>query len=107
MMGKLMQYASLDGAGDIQRLRITYDILCASKRIPEFRPCVKRYLTAQLRSKILTVLPHEWDIATMLPIAQFKKARESEVWKESVEEMKKYASTAHQTSTDNKREEEE
>lgn len=87
-MDKLMKYATLKDNHDIQRIRVTYDILNASRRFPEFRVCVKRYLYSNIRSKILTVQPNEWDIAVYLPIQQFKKARETAVWKESLEEIK-------------------
>jgi hypothetical protein len=88
-LGKLMRYATLDDNNEIQRLRVTYDILQASKRLKEFRPCVKRYLTSQIQSKLLTIQPNEWDIAAFLPLQQFKKASTSTVWKESVEEIRK------------------
>ena len=56
-MDKLIDYAVLNEQDDPKRIRITYDILNASKRFPEFRPCIKRYLTSHIGSKILTVMP--------------------------------------------------
>jgi hypothetical protein len=87
-MGKLMDYASLDDSGDIKRMRITYDILTASRRFREFKPCIKRYLNSHVKSKILAVQPNEWDVATLLPVQQFKGAKPDEIWKESVEEIR-------------------
>mgnify|MGYP003346886620 CR=1 FL=1 len=75
---------------EIKRLRITYDILSASKRFREFKPCLKRYLTSHIQSKILAIQPDEWDVATFLPMHQFKKARPQEVWQDSVNEIKQY-----------------
>ena len=43
-LDKLMDYATLDDENNPSRLRITYDILTATKRFKEFRPCIKRYL---------------------------------------------------------------
>lgn len=83
-LAKLMDYASYDEANNIQRLRISYDILKASKSIPEFKPCLKRYLTSQVKSKILAIQPNEWDVAAFLPVQDFKKASSSKVWQESV-----------------------
>ena len=83
---KLMKYAQLTPDNDIKRIRITYEILTASKRFAEFRPCIKRYLHDHIRSKLLTIQPNEWDIAIMLPIHQFKGATASKVWRDSVEE---------------------
>jgi hypothetical protein len=88
-LGKLMKYASLNEDDEIQRIRITYDILAATKRLREFRPCIKRYLSDHIRSKILSVQPDEWNIAMALPIYQFKGAKPQEVWQDSLKEIKK------------------
>jgi hypothetical protein len=49
---------------------------------------VKQYLHGHVRSKILAVHPDEWDIATFLPVQQFKKANAAKVWKESMEQIR-------------------
>lgn len=87
-LSKLIDFASYDAKNDIQRLRITYDILSASKRLKEFKPCIKKYLTGHIQSHILTIQPDEWDVAAFLPIQQFKKASASKVWQESVESIR-------------------
>ena len=87
-LGKLLDYAVLNDDNDVMKVRITYDILQASKRFKEFRPCIKRYLTSQIKSKILTIQPNEWEIASFLPIHQFKGAKATEVWQDSVNEIK-------------------
>ena len=87
-MDKLMDYASMTPENEIKKMRVTYDILNASRRLKEFRPCVKRYLNTQIQSKILMVQPNEWDIAVFLPIHQFKKARVQQVWEDSVEQIR-------------------
>jgi len=89
LLDKLMDYAILDGNNDIMRMRVSYDILNASKRYREFRPCLKKYLYGHIQSKILAVQPNEWDIAAYLPIHQFKKASVNEVWQDSLEEIRK------------------
>ena len=87
-LGKLMKYAQMDDAGEIQRLRVTYDILIASKSLKAFKPCLKRYLTGHIQSKILAIQSNEWDIAAFLPLQQFKKASAEKVWQESMEEIR-------------------
>jgi hypothetical protein len=86
---KLMRFAVLKNDDEIQRMRVTYDILSASKRFKEFRPCIKRYLYNHLKSRILTIHPEEWEVASLLPLQQFKKAKPLRVWKESVQEIRK------------------
>jgi len=88
-MEKLMNYAVLNEDGDIKRIRITYDILNSTRRLKEFQPCLKRYLTSNIKSRILVVQPDEWDIALFLPIQQFMKARPERVWKDSVDQIRK------------------
>lgn len=87
-MDKLMNSAKLNENDDPIRVRITYDILTATQRYKEFRPCLKRYLYSHIASKILRVMPHEWETAVFLPTQQFQKATSREVWKDSVMEIK-------------------
>lgn len=88
-LGKLMDYAVLDKNDDIKRMRVTYDILNASRRLKEFRPCIKRYLNSQIQSKLLAIQPNEWDVASYLPIHMFAGAQPARVWQESLEEIRK------------------
>ena len=85
---KLMQFALLDDEDDIKRMRVTYDILNASKRFREFKPCVKRYLFPHIKSRILAVQPSEWETAMYLPVHQFKGEKPQKIWKESMEEIR-------------------
>lgn len=87
-MDKLLPFALYNDEDEIKRMRVTYDILNASRRFREFRPCIKRYLHSHIRSKILKVQPNEWDVAVMLPVHQFKKAQPKEIWKDSINEIK-------------------
>jgi hypothetical protein len=88
-LDKLMNYAMMGDAGEIMRMRVTYDILTASKRLKLFKPCIKRYISSHIQSKLLTIQPNEWDIAALLPLQQFKGATAPEVWQDSVDELRK------------------
>ena len=87
---KLMKYAQLTPEQDIRRMRISYDILQSTKRFAEFRPCLKRYLFSHMRSRLLMIEPDEWDVATMLPIQQFRGAKPQKVWMDLVKEYKEH-----------------
>jgi hypothetical protein len=89
LLDNLMEYADLDKNKDILRMRVSYDILNASKRFKQFKPCLKKYLFGHVQSRILAVQPNEWDVAAFLPIQQFRKATTSEVWQDSLEEIRK------------------
>ena len=88
-LNKLKPYATYNDEDEIKRLRVTYDIISASKRFREFRPCIKKYLNNQIQSKIVAIQPNEWETAIYLPLQQFKKATPQEVWSDSLEEMRK------------------
>lgn len=89
-MSKLMKFAQLTPEDDIKRMRVSYEILNSTKRYAEFRPMLKRYLFTQVRSKMLMIQPNEWDVAAMLPIQQFRGARATTVWKDSMEHHKEH-----------------
>ena len=93
---KLMKFAQLTAENDIRRMRLSYEILEGVKRYAEFKPCLKRYLHSHLRSKLLTIQPNEWDVATMLPLQQFRGANAKTVWRDSVQEWKDHMSHFNQ-----------
>jgi hypothetical protein len=85
----LLDYASYNDQDEIKRMRVTYDILSASKRFKAFGPCLKKYLYNHTTSRILKVEPHEWETAIFLPVEQFQKATKKKVHTESLEEITK------------------
>lgn len=87
-LSKLTSRAIYDANDEIKRLRVTYEILDTTRRFREFRPCVKKYLNSHVRSKILAVNPNEWDVACMLPVQQFRKAPVTEVWSDSLNQIR-------------------
>ena len=87
-MDKLMNFAIYNEQDEIKRIRVTYDIVSASKRFKEFRPCLKRYLYSNIASKILKVEANEWETAVFLPVHQFQNAKAPKVWQDSIREIK-------------------
>ena len=65
------------------RFRLSYDMLKRASRLKAFRPCLKRYLSSHVRSRLALVPAPEWEIATFLPTADFEKASSSEVYRDS------------------------
>jgi len=53
------------------------------KKIKLIKPTLKRYLAGHTKSDFRRIDADEFTIATLLPVQRFKKASESEVWKES------------------------
>jgi hypothetical protein len=79
-----MQFAITNENDEPKRLRVTYDILASTRRYKEFRACVKHYLNSQIKSKILTIKPSEWETALFLPTSVFRGAPAQTVYKESI-----------------------
>lgn len=65
------------------KLRISYSILKQASGMKYFRPCYKKYLKSQVKSKFIEVQPHEWDIALFLPLQNFQKSTAEQVWRDS------------------------
>jgi len=65
------------------RLRISYDYLSRASKMYQAKPCIKRYLFSHIQSRFLEITADEWDIAAMLPVESFVKAKKNKVWSES------------------------
>jgi hypothetical protein len=87
-LDKLLGYASYNDKDEIKRIKITYDILSGVKSHRLFKPCIKRYLNANMGTPPLRVEPNEWETAIFLPTHRFQKAKAPTVWKESLETAK-------------------
>ena len=70
------------------RFRLSYEMLKRASKLKAFRPCLKRYLSSHVRSRLAMVPAPEWEIATFLPTADFEKASSSEVYKDSKRKMR-------------------
>jgi hypothetical protein len=68
---------------DTTRLKLTYQTLKGAAKLAAFKPCLKRYLSGQVRSKYVYINPSEWDIALFLPVENFKGAGKRKVWTDS------------------------
>lgn len=87
-LDKLLSMASYNENDEIKRIRVTYDILNATRRFREFKPCLKQYLFGHVKSKMLAIQPNEWEVAIFLPMHQFKGAKPQEIWNESIQKIK-------------------
>jgi hypothetical protein len=83
LMDALYDVTNNNRYDETTRLRISYDILNQASRFRYFKPCVKHYLTSQLRSRFLYIYPSEWDIALFLPLERFQGASKATVFKDS------------------------
>ena len=83
LMDALYDVINNDKYDDTTKLKLSYEILNSASKFKYFKPCIKRYLTAQMRSRFLHIHPTEWDMALFLPLERFDGATKQSVWKDS------------------------
>lgn len=86
MLDALMETANMK-AGDDAKFQITYKRLQAISKLKYYEPCLKHYLNKQVQSKFAEVPMPEWEIATFLPTAQFRKANSKKVYYDSKQKI--------------------
>ena len=69
------------------RLELPYSMLKDNRHFRYYRPCIKRYKTNRIGSRILHIWPKDWDLAIHLPIERFKKTNRYFVWMESRQKL--------------------
>lgn len=90
LMDALYTMAFNNQYSDEMRLRISYEILSSSTKFKAFRPCIKHYLYAYMRSDFHKIPFEEWNIAAYLPLARFQKASEATVHADSRKKIANY-----------------
>lgn len=80
---------------DKTRIRVNYKMLKQAVRFREFAPCYKEYVFHGLKSRFIKVHSSEWDIASLLPVAQFAHKQPNQVFSESVKKIRKFTSSNH------------
>lgn len=83
LMDALYDVANNNRYDETTKLQLSYNMLNGAAKYRYFKPCVKRYLTSQLRSRFLYIYPSEWDIALFLPLERFQGASKATVFKDS------------------------
>lgn len=83
LMDALYTVVNNDRMDESTRIRLSYGMLKDAAKFKEFKPTFKHYLRSQLRSRFFEVQPSEWDISLFLPVANFEKASQREVWRDS------------------------
>ena len=80
LLDGLVDFSNNTKFDESTRLVVDYSKL---KKIKLIKPTLKRYLAGHTKSDFRRIDADEFTIATLLPVQRFKKASESEVWKES------------------------
>lgn len=83
--GGLINRASDNEFDANTHFNLTYDYMKQARSLKAFRPCFKKYLTRQIRGRIVNVPADEWELAIHLPTASFQKMDEQAVHRKSEE----------------------
>jgi len=82
MLDSLMEVATSKTSDDA-KFAITYKRLQSIAKLRYYKPCFKHYLNKHIKSRFAEVPAPEWEIATFLPTAQFRKANSQKVFYDS------------------------
>lgn len=88
LMDALYDLTTNERYDESTRLKLSYNVLNGASKFNFFKPCVKHYLTPQVRSRFMYVYPSEWDIALFLPLERFSGASKTKVWADSRKALK-------------------
>lgn len=88
LFDQLLTLSSNTAYDETTRIKITYAMLKNMQRFKWAKPAFKRYLTSHVKSKMRLVPANEWQIALVLPIADFRKASINKVYNDSRKKIK-------------------
>lgn len=83
MLDGLLEITTNNKYNDTTRFKMTYELLARASKFKYYKPCLKHYLNSHVKSKFALVPAPEWEIATFLPTAQFRKANSKKVYADS------------------------
>ena len=80
LLDKVVDFSNNTKFDKTTRLNVSYNALRRSKII---RPTIKRYLAGRVKSRFRRIDADEFTVATLLPVARFKKGSQAEVYRDS------------------------
>ena len=80
LLDKVVDFSNNTKFDKTTRLNVSYNALKRSKII---RPTIKRYLAGRVKSRFRRIDADEFTVATLLPVARFKKGSQAEVYRDS------------------------
>lgn len=83
LMDELYSVMNNKAFNDTTRLTASYKVLNSTTKFKQFKPCIKHYLNAHVKSKPAYINPTEWDVALFLPTQKFVGATATQVYADS------------------------
>ncbi|CAB4124124.1 DNA end protector protein [uncultured Caudovirales phage] len=67
------------------KMRLSYNMLNGASRFKEFQPCLKRYLSSHVQSRLIEIESSEWEVAAVIPFGMFGGVSRNKVYQDSKE----------------------
>jgi hypothetical protein len=83
LLDSLLDVTNNTAYDDSTKFNVSARLLKSAAKFKYYEPCYKHYLTSHVKSRFSVVQPSEWEIATFLPTAQWRKASASRVYSDS------------------------
>lgn len=83
LLDLVLNYITNTELNEQTRFRFTWRMLNKAATVPVFKPCVKRYLYRQVRTKFFYIEPKEWPMAVFLPLERFSKMNKETIHRDS------------------------
>jgi hypothetical protein len=83
LLGNLLDRLNNNRADVTTKFKIDYKILNSNRRFRYYKPCYKHYKMNNIKGNMARIMPDEFEIASFLPTALFKKKTEKYVHVES------------------------
>ena len=80
LLDRVVDFSNNTKFDESTKLNVSYN---AIKNIRLVRPTLKRYLAGKVKSRFRRIDADEFTVATLLPVARFKKGSQAEVYKDS------------------------
>lgn len=83
LMDALYTLATNKKYNDNQKLALSYGILVSAAKFKAFKPCIKTYLKAHIKSRLYKIPSEYWDLALWAPTERFVRKPKTYVWAQS------------------------
>lgn len=60
------------------------EAIAMASRLRYYKPCIKRYLNSNVKSRFVQIYPEEWNLAIFLPTERFSGGSKSEVFSDTI-----------------------
>lgn len=79
LLDNLMNLTRQSGS-DKAYMQLSYDMLEKVAKVKGYDACIKRYLTAHIRSSLIKVSEEYWEEAALLPVQEFRGSGTRAIW---------------------------